>query len=46
MYLAIFYAEDSNKWSLKSFHEPNDPEPTLGGQLQQAIMLRQLEENS
>jgi len=46
MYLAFFYSPGASKWNLKSFHEPNDPEPTLGGQLHKAILQKQLEENS
>lgn len=46
MYLAFFYNDDIEKWNLKSFHEPNDPEPTLRNQLAQAIMQKQLEDNS
>ena len=45
MYLAIFYAKATTRWNLKSFHEPNDPEPTLGGQLHQAILQKQLGES-
>ena len=44
MYIAFFYNEKQVKWNLKSFHEPNDPRPTLGDKLQELILQKKLEQ--
>lgn len=45
MYIAFFFNEELGTWTIKSFHEPKDKQPTLENQLKILLDKKQLEEN-